>query len=78
MTKILLLNPNKWGRGITSIWIASHSASLKSHNHDVTLFDCTVYKNWSEDEISYNTDNKQYKHTDYKNYVKFKDNDVFD
>ena len=22
---VLLINPNKWGRGITHIWIASHS-----------------------------------------------------
>ena len=78
LVKVLLINPNKWGRGITSIWIASHAASLKSSNNEVKLFDSTFYKNWSDDEISYNTDNKQYKPTDYQNYVKFNENDIFD
>ena len=31
MAKILLINPSKWRRGITPIWIASHSALLKSN-----------------------------------------------
>ena len=48
MSKILLINPNKWGRGITHIWIASHSAKLKSDGHDVSLFDCTFYKKWTD------------------------------
>ena len=43
MAKILLINPNKWGRGITPIWIASHSAYLKSERHNVKLFDATFY-----------------------------------
>ena len=51
MTKILLLNPNKWGRGITSIWIPSHAAILKDRNHQVRLFDSTFYKNWTDDEF---------------------------
>ena len=38
----LLINPNKWGRGITHIWIASHASSLKP-DHEVELFDCTFY-----------------------------------
>ena len=46
--KILLLNPNKWGRGITPIWIASHSSILKKNGFDVKLFDCTFYKDWSD------------------------------
>ena len=29
MAKILFINPNKWGRGITPIWVASHSGLLK-------------------------------------------------
>ena len=29
MAKVLFINPNKWGRGITHIWIASHSSALK-------------------------------------------------
>ena len=39
MAKILLINPSKWGRGITPIWIASHSACLKEAGHEVELFD---------------------------------------
>ena len=46
MAKVLLVNPNKWGRGITSIWIASHSAKLKKAGHSVDLFDCTFFKSW--------------------------------
>ena len=51
MNKILLLNPNKWGRGITSIWIPGHAAILKDRNHQVRLFDSTFYKNWTDDEF---------------------------
>ena len=76
MSKILFINSNKWGRGITSIWIASHSSLLKSKNHSVKLFDCTFYKNWMNDEISINTQNKQYKETDYKSKIKLNDGDV--
>ena len=36
MTRILLINPSKWGRGITPIWIASHlSILLKEGKHEV-------------------------------------------
>ena len=49
--KILFLNPNKWGRGITTIWIASHSGVLKRNNCIVELFDSTFYKKWSDFEI---------------------------
>ena len=65
MVKVLFINPNKWGRGITTIWIASHSAILKAKGFDVELFDCTFYKKWTNDETNYNTANKQYKKTDY-------------
>jgi len=65
MVKVLFINPNKWGRGITTIWIASHSALLKEKGFDVELFDCTFYKKWTNDEINYNTANKQYQKTDY-------------
>jgi len=76
MIKILFINPNKWGRGITTIWIASHSAILKKMGFEVDLFDCTFYKNWSNDETNYNTDNKQYKPTDYSNFINYKTEDV--
>ena len=51
MAKILFINPNKWGRGITPIWIASHSAILKQNNHRVELFDCTFYEDWTDNEL---------------------------
>jgi len=50
MSKILLINPNKWGRGITALCIASHSATLKAQGHSVELFDATFFGNWTVDE----------------------------
>ena len=76
MAKILIINPNKWGRGITFLWMASHSALLKKHNHEVKLFDCTFYESWSENETKYNSANKMYKKTDYASYIKYKKNDL--
>ena len=76
MLKILFINPNKWGRGITTIWIASHSAILKKMGFHVELFDCTFYKNWTNDETKYNTANKQYKATEYSNLIKYNDGDI--
>ena len=78
MSKILLVNPNKWGRGITAIWIASHSGILKKHGHSVELFDGTFYKKWTVDETSYNTKNMQYKETSYADLVKYTDNDIIE
>jgi len=74
--RVLLINPNRWGRGITSIWIASHSAILKKHGHSVKLFDCTFYKSWQLNELGYNTSNLQYKKSDYQNYIKYKDSNL--
>ena len=71
MSKILFINPSKWGRGITPIWIASHSAVLKKNGHNVKLFDATFYSNWADNENSFNTNNKQYKPSDYDNYIDF-------
>jgi len=76
LTKVLLLNPSRWGRGITAIWIPSHSAALKSKGHQARLFDATFYKNWSYNEVQFNTENQQYKPTDYQNYIHYRD-DVF-
>jgi len=78
MAKILLIQPNRWGRGITSIWIPSHTGILKSKNHDVKLFDCTFYKNWAEGELDYNTQNQQYQQTEYSKLVKYIESDIFD
>ena len=76
MFKILFINPGKWGRGITPIWIASHSAVLKSKGHKVELFDCTFYENWTENEEKYNTENKQYLISDYFKLVNFNKRDI--
>tara|TARA_X000000368_G_C23018910_1_gene707067 strand:+ start:133 stop:1656 length:1524 start_codon:yes stop_codon:yes gene_type:complete len=71
MSKVLLINPNKWGRGITAIWIASHSSALKSEGHEVSLFDSTFYEDWTVDETSYNTSNEQYRETDYSKFINY-------
>lgn len=76
MAKILLINPNKWGRGITPIWIASHTAILKKNFHDVFLFDATFYQDWSDFENEFNTKNNQYKHSGYESFVNYKKNSV--
>jgi radical SAM superfamily enzyme YgiQ (UPF0313 family) len=76
MAKVLLINPNRWGRGITHIWIASHSAILKKNNHEVELFDATFYKDWSLNEIKYQSNNKMYKPSNYDKIIIFKSNDV--
>ena len=78
MSKILFINPNKWGRGITHIWIASHSGILKRNNHTVQLFDSTFYLNWSVNEVQFQTDNKMYKKTNYDEFLKFNSSDVFE
>jgi len=71
MAKILLIYPNRWGRGITPIWVASHSASLKKGGHKVELFDTTFFSQWSVNETDYNTENKQYKPSDYNRVIKY-------
>ena len=73
MAKILLINPNKWGRGITHIWIATHSSILKKHNHQVKLFDSTFYANWTDNEIEYVTATGMYKPSTYEQSIKYKD-----
>ena len=78
MAKILFVNPNKWGRGITHIWIASHSGILKRNNHTVELFDATFYSDWSLNEVKFQTKNKMYKQTNYDDYLKFNSNNVLD
>lgn len=77
MAKILLINPNKWGRGITHIWIASHSGILKRNNHKVEFFDSSFYQDWSVNEIKFQTDNKMYKKTNYDDFIKFNRNNIF-
>jgi anaerobic magnesium-protoporphyrin IX monomethyl ester cyclase len=76
MAKVLFINPNKWGRGITHIWIASHSGILKRNNHKIELFDSTFYSNWSLNEVKFQTENKMYKKTNYDDFLRFNLNDV--
>jgi radical SAM superfamily enzyme YgiQ (UPF0313 family) len=78
MVKVLFIHPSKWGRGITAIWIASHSAVLKKNKHNVKLFDCTFYPEWSENENVFNTQNMQYKQTDYEKKIKWKESNLIE
>jgi radical SAM superfamily enzyme YgiQ (UPF0313 family) len=73
MARILLLYPNRWGRGITALWIPSHTAVLRSRGHEVRLFDCTFYKDWTFNETRFNTANLQYKPSDYEQRIVFSD-----
>ncbi len=75
---VLFINPSKWGRGITPIWIASHSAVLKKNGHQVELFDATFYNEWHDNEIGYNTKNNQYKPSKYDEYIKYNNLNIFD
>ena len=61
MAKILLINPNKWGRGITHIWIPTHTSVLREAGHQVKLFDCSFYADWTVNEVAFNTENEMYK-----------------
>ncbi len=72
MARVLLLNPNRWGRGITTIWVASHAAALKQRGHEVRLFDATFYRDWAQDEVGFNTQNLQYKPTEYEKLLVWK------
>ena len=74
--KILLINPNKWGRGITTIWVASHAGVLKKDGNDVKLFDATFYSNWSDREVDLNTNNLQFQKTSYYNKIKWNNQDI--
>ncbi len=76
MARVLLLQPNRWGRGITSIWIPAHAAALRDAGHEVRLFDATFYRDWSQDENRYNTLNKQYRPTDYERFIVWSDTPV--
>ncbi len=76
MARVLFLHPSKWGRGITAIWIASHAAVLKGRGHEVRLFDCTFYRDWTENENAYNTRNLQYQPTDYDRTIEWNVGDV--
>jgi anaerobic magnesium-protoporphyrin IX monomethyl ester cyclase len=76
MARVLLLNPNRWGRGITTIWIASHAAALKQRRHEVQLFDATFYRDWAHNEVEFNTQNLQYQPTPYESLIVWKSEPV--
>ncbi len=76
MAKILLLNPNKWGRGITHIWIATHSSILKKKNHEVELFDATFYSNWTDNEVEFATSTGMFKPSPYKSFIKYNNSSI--
>jgi anaerobic magnesium-protoporphyrin IX monomethyl ester cyclase len=76
MSKILLINPNRWGRGITHIWIASHSGFLKKNNHDVEIFDATFYQDWTLDEVEFATSTGMFKPSEYKNFINYNSNSI--
>ena len=76
MAKILFLNPNKWGRGITHIWLASH-AGLILKKHKIEFFDATFYSDWALDEVNIQTLSKNYKKTNDDTYRKFSNKSIF-
>lgn len=76
MTRVLLLNPNRWGRGITSLWIPSHAATLRQRGHEVSLFDATFYRDWALNETAYNTANLQYQPSDYEQRITYSNRPV--
>lgn len=73
MVKVLFLNPSRWGRGITPIWVASHSAVLRSRGHEVALFDATFFRDFAHNENAYNTANRQYKPSAYDASIQWND-----
>ena len=78
MIKVLLVYPSKWGRGITPIWVASHTASLRSIGCDVRLFSTSFYKSWAKNEVYFNTSNHQYKESDYERTIEYSEEDPVD
>ena len=62
MARVLILNTTQWGRGITPIWIASHTGILRNYGH-TELRDLNFLSKWSKFEVDYNQDNNQYLQT---------------
>lgn len=78
MARVLLLNPGRWGRGITPIWIASHAAVLRRRGHEVELFDTTFFADWAQNENKFNTANLQYKPSPYESMIVLDERPVAD
>ena len=73
--KVLFLHPNKWGRGVTAIWVASHLGILnKNPNIQSEIFDFSFYEDWTDNENKFNTKNLQYLESDYEKQIEFKKN----
>jgi anaerobic magnesium-protoporphyrin IX monomethyl ester cyclase len=60
VARILLLNTTQWGRGITPIWVASHTGILRQGGHDVFLCDLNFLSEWSKFELSKTHNETQY------------------
>ena len=76
MAKVLFINPNRWGRGITHIWLASH-AGLIGKKHEIQFFDSSFFKDWAFDEVKLQTQNKNYKKTEYDKFRKFRNENIY-
>jgi len=77
--KILLFYPNEYLVGVAPSNMAILSACLKQDNFDVKLFDCTMYKN-TTDETQDDVRSKfgQVMKADINNYVKAKNVDIYE
>ena len=69
MARILLLNPSRWGRGITPTWIASHTAVRKAQGHEVDLFDTTFFRDRGQNKAAFNTANLSYWPSPYESLI---------
>ena len=66
--RVLLLNPNSWGRAFTPIGLATVSALLKNRGHSAKLFDTTFYDDWEINEQAEGEKYLSYKYTDLSKY----------
>ena len=66
--RVLLLNPNSWGRAFTPIGLATVSALLKNRGHSANLFDTTFYDDWEINEQAEGEKYLSYKYTDLSKY----------
>ena len=76
MARILIVHPNRWGRGITAVWIPSHTSLLRSAGHEVELFDATFYRDWMISETAFNTVNQQYTPSSYEDQIVINEKNV--
>ena len=48
---------------------------IQKNSHSKLLI--VHFLNWTDNEIKFNTENKQYKKSNYENLIKFDENDVY-